>query len=76
MGSMEQIGKLLLVVGLAITVIGAFLWLLGKLRFGGLPGDIRYESDRVRVYFPIVTCIVVSGLLTLIFWLWQWIKRG
>ncbi|NLU22946.1 MAG: DUF2905 family protein, partial [Phycisphaerae bacterium] len=34
-----------------------------------------YESDHVRVYFPIVTCIVLSVVLTLVLWLWQWLGR-
>ncbi len=61
--------------GLALAVIGAIVWGLGRAGFHGLPGDVRYESSNVRVYFPIVTCIVLSVVLTALMWLWQWISR-
>ncbi len=63
---MTQVGKIILLVGLAVVALGAIVWVLGKLGFRGLPGDIRYESDKVKIYVPIVTCIVVSVVLTLI----------
>ncbi len=72
---MMETGKILLSLGLAIALIGALLWGLGRAGFHGLPGDVRYESRNVRVYFPIVTCIAVSILLTLGMWLWRWIRR-
>jgi hypothetical protein len=40
-----------------------------------LPGDINYQSNNVRVYFPIVTCLVISLILTLGSWLYRWIAR-
>jgi heme/copper-type cytochrome/quinol oxidase subunit 4 len=73
---MEQIGKLVLLAGAALVVVGGVLWILGRLGFGGLPGDIRYESDRVKVYFPVVTCLVVSIILSLIIWVWRRMTRG
>lgn len=71
---MTQIGRLMVVAGLALAGIGLVVWLLGRLGFRGLPGDVRYESEHVRVYFPIVTCIVLSVLLTAGFWLAGFIR--
>ena len=72
---MENAGKLVLFVGVALVVVGALLWLLGRAGFRGLPGDIRYETEHVRVYFPIVTSIVLSVVLTLGIWLWQRLRK-
>ena len=63
---MPQIGKIILLVGLALVALGAIVWVLGKLGFRGLPGDIRSESDKVKIYVPIVTCLVVSVVLTVV----------
>ena len=72
---MSDIGKLLIVCGLILALIGAVVLGLGKLGFRGLPGDIAYRSDHIRVYFPIVTCIVISVILTLASWIYRWIAR-
>ena len=72
---MIQMGKLFLVLGLGMTALGLILWLLGRAGIPGLPGDIRYESDKVKVYFPIVTCIVLSILLTGGMWLVHFIRN-
>lgn len=68
---MIPMGKLIIVLGVAMVIIGAAIWALGRLGFRGLPGDIRYESENVRFYFPIVSCIVLSVILTLGMWLWH-----
>jgi hypothetical protein len=72
---MTSAGKLLVVVGLLVAVAGLVVWALGRAGFRGLPGDIRYESGNVRFYFPVVTCIVLSVILTALMWLWQWMGR-
>jgi hypothetical protein len=68
---MTDLGKLLLLLGGVIVVIGAVLLLAGKLNLplGRLPGDIHYRGKNTTFYFPIVTCILVSVILSLIFWL-------
>ena len=68
---MTQMGKMIVVLGIVMVVIGVVIWALGRLGFRGLPGDIRYESENVRLYFPIVSCIILSIILTLGMWLWQ-----
>jgi len=63
----DLIGKLLVMAGLALTVIGGLIWLAsGKGRGGFLPGDIAVERGEFRFYFPLMTCLVVSLLLTLV----------
>ncbi|HWI59012.1 MAG TPA: DUF2905 domain-containing protein [Bacillota bacterium] len=67
---MSELGKMLVVIGLLIVVAGALLWSgLGKGWLGRLPGDIHYTKGNFTFYFPIVTCLLASLLLTLIFWL-------
>ncbi len=66
---------MLVMLGLGLVLAGAVVWGLGRIGFRGLPGDIRYESGNVRFYFPIVTCIILSLLLTGLSWLWQWLSR-
>ena len=64
---MRDLGRVLFVFGGVIAVIGILLWSgLGAGWLGRLPGDIRIERGSSTFYFPIVTCIVVSVLLTLI----------
>jgi hypothetical protein len=72
---MQNFGKAILLIGLLLIVVGAAIWGLGKAGFRGLPGDIVYKTDNVRIYFPIVTCLVLSALLTLLLWLWQWLSK-
>jgi hypothetical protein len=68
---MVDLGKLLLVVGGVIILVGAGMLLAGRfnLPLGRLPGDIVYRGKNSVFYFPIVTCIVISVVLSLIFWL-------
>ena len=62
-------GRTLVVVGLIVAAIGA-LMMLG-LPLGRLPGDIVVSRGRGTFYFPIVTCIVISVVLTLLLSLWR-----
>jgi Protein of unknown function (DUF2905) len=67
-------GKLLILCGVALIIIGA-LFLLGErvpwLRLGRLPGDFSWtnSSGSVRIYVPLMTMLLLSALVTLIFWL-------
>ena len=64
---MPEVGKLLVIVGAAIVVLGAVFWSgIGKGWFGQLPGDINYSKGNFNFHFPIVTCILLSILLTLV----------
>ena len=63
-------GWVLVVVGLVIAGIGLIWVLVPNLpRLGRLPGDIVIEKENSRFYFPIVTCIVISVVLSLVMWL-------
>lgn len=64
----QPLGKVLLVVGGALVLLGLVLYFGRGLGFlGRLPGDIRIERPNVRVYLPITTCVLLSLLLSLIF---------
>ena len=63
----RDLGKLLMIFGGLILLIGVGLWTgLAPRWLGRLPGDVRIERDNFGLYFPIVTCVVISILLTLI----------
>ena len=66
---MDSLGKNLVLIGLVIAAVGAALWLFGRSGGGLLPGDIVVEKKNVRFYFPIVTCLVISLVLSAIAWL-------
>jgi hypothetical protein len=67
---MNDLGKLLVAGGLVMAAIGALLWSgRGRGWLGRLPGDIHYARDNVSFHFPIVTCLLLSVLLSLIFWI-------
>ncbi|MGQ9619711.1 MAG: DUF2905 domain-containing protein [Bacteroidales bacterium] len=68
---MPQTGKILVIAGIILVVIGLILWLGGsKLTWiGHLPGDIRIEKENIRFYFPITTMIIVSLLFSFILWI-------
>jgi ABC-type tungstate transport system substrate-binding protein len=76
-GPARELGKLLLLFGVILAVAGALLMLGGKLpfRLGRLPGDIAYRGKNGSFYFPIVTCLLLSAGLTLLFWLVNWLRR-
>ena len=69
---MSELGKFLVIVGLLMAAVGAMLWMgIGKTWFGRLPGDIHYTKGNFQFYFPIVTCLLVSIVLTIILWLFK-----
>ena len=73
----RELGKLLLIFGIVIVVAGALLFFGAKLpfRLGRLPGDISYQGRNGSFYFPIVTCILLSAALTLLFWVVSYFRR-
>ena len=61
-----------MIFGLLIAAVGALLWSgIGKGWLGKLPGDIHFTKGNLSLYFPIITCIVVSLILTFILWLFR-----
>ena len=66
----QYIGKFLMLLGLIIAAIGGLLFFSGKIPLvGRLPGDIMIQRKNFTFYFPLATSILLSVILTLIFWL-------
>ena len=63
--------RALIILGIILIVIGVLWPWLQKMNLGRLPGDIVVEKENLKFYFPIVTSIIVSIVLTLIFWLFR-----
>ena len=59
--------KLLIILGIVILVIGLLYPYIKKLGLGQLPGDIMFKSGNSTFFFPIVTCVIISVVLTIIF---------
>jgi hypothetical protein len=69
---MSELGKLLVVVGLVIAAGGLLLWLgMGRTWLGQLPGDINYSRGNFTFHFPLMTCLLLSVILTVVVWLFR-----
>jgi hypothetical protein len=67
-----DLGKPLVAIGLAVAAVGAIIWSgLGRSWFGRLPGDIHVRRGNTEIYFPIVTCLLLSLVLSLLLWLFR-----
>jgi hypothetical protein len=63
--------RILVTLGIILVIVGvAWPW-LAKLGLGRLPGDIVIERENFRFYFPLATMIIVSVVLSLLFWLFR-----
>lgn len=72
MNPLSSLGKLLVIAGLVMAGIGILLILSPKIPWlGKLPGDILIKKDNFRFYFPITTCIIISIILTILFYLFR-----
>lgn len=75
-GMNQEIGKYLIIIGILIVGVGAALTFWGKIPFlGKLPGDIKIENENFTFYFPVVTSIILSVLLSLIFFLINYFRK-
>lgn len=74
---MNELGKALLGLGLLLTVIGAVLLVAGRvgLPLGRLPGDMAYRGKHVSVYFPLGTSILISIVLSILFYVFTHLRR-
>jgi hypothetical protein len=69
---MTEMGKFLVIAGLLLAALGAILWSgIGRNWLGRLPGDIHYSKGNFSFYFPLMTCLLASLLLTLVLWLFR-----
>jgi DUF2905 family protein len=77
MDPLRELGRSLLLLGGLLALLGALLYFGGKLplRLGRLPGDIVHRGEHTTFYFPIVTCLVLSLGLSLLFWLISYYRR-
>jgi hypothetical protein len=77
MDSARDLGKLFVACGLSLALVSVLLLAFGKLpfRLGRLPGDIVYKGSNSSFYFPVVTCILLSIVLTLILWVVNHFRR-
>jgi hypothetical protein len=77
MDPLRELGRALLVLGGLLVLVGAFFYLGAKLpfRLGRLPGDIVHKGEHTTFYFPIVTCVILSVGLTLLFWILSRFRR-
>ncbi|MGB8166347.1 MAG: DUF2905 family protein [Chthoniobacteraceae bacterium] len=67
---MQELGKLIFILGIGLTVVGAVVWKTGGLGgLGRLPGDIFIQRGGSTFSFPVVTCLLVSVVLSLVMWL-------
>ena len=67
MSDLSSLGKLVVMAGAALLVLGGLIWLAGRIpALGHLPGDIRLQRGNVSCFFPLTTMIIVSVLLTVI----------
>ena len=62
-------GRLLIILGIVLVVLGMLWPLIARLGLGRLPGDIVIERENFRLYIPIVTSLIVSIFLSVIIWL-------
>ena len=77
MDPLRELGRTLLMLGGLLVLVGGFFYLGGKLpfRLGRLPGDIVHKGQHTTFYFPIVTCLVLSVGLSLLFWMLSRFRR-
>jgi hypothetical protein len=69
---MQDVGKMMVVAGLLLAIAGALLWKFGGFGpVGRLPGDISVEKENFSFHFPIVTCLLLSLVLTAVMWLFR-----
>lgn len=69
---LSRLGQILIVLGLVLAGIGALLFVFGRIPgLGRLPGDIYYEGDGFSFYFPITTSLLLSVVLSLLFYLFN-----
>jgi hypothetical protein len=77
MDPLREIGKTLLVIGVVLVSVGVLLLFGARLpyRIGRLPGDVVIQGRNGSFYFPVVTCIIVSVLFTLLMWILNLFRR-
>jgi Protein of unknown function (DUF2905) len=77
MDPLREFGRALLILGGVSALVGASLYFGARLpfRLGRLPGDIVHRGEHTTFYFPIVTCLVISVVLSVLFWFFSNFRR-
>jgi hypothetical protein len=77
MDTHRELGRALFLLGGLLVLVGALLYFGGKLPFhlGRLPGDMIHRGEHTTFYFPIVSCVLISVGLSLLFWLISHFRR-
>jgi hypothetical protein len=77
MDPLRELGRALLILGGVVAIVGSLLYFGARLpfRLGRLPGDIIHRGEHTTFYFPIVTCLVVSVILSILFWIFSNLRR-
>jgi len=68
---MRDLGRMLILFGAVLVVVGLLLTVAGRIGLGRLPGDIVYRRGNFSFYFPLMTSILLSIVLSLLFWLFR-----
>ncbi len=68
---MQNTGKIIVIIGIIVIIVGLVIWLFGdKFNwFGNLPGDIKVKKENFSFYFPFVSMIILSIVISLVIWL-------
>jgi Protein of unknown function (DUF2905) len=71
MDPLRELGRALLILGAVSVIVGGLFYFGARLPFrpGRLPGDIIHRGEHSTFYFPIVTCLVISVILSILFWI-------
>ena len=69
---MNDLGRMLILIGAILIVAGIGVTVLGKIPgLGKLPGDILIKKENFSFYFPLTTCLLISAVISLILYLWN-----
>ncbi|MHC4423285.1 MAG: DUF2905 domain-containing protein [Planctomycetota bacterium] len=71
----QQLGKLMILTGIIIALLGGLIMISGRIGLFKLPGNFEFGSKNWRIYLPIASCIVISIVLTVILWLTNCFRR-
>ena len=71
----QSFAKILIILGIATALVGVIIYLSGRIGIGRLPGDIFIKKGSFMFYFPLVTCIIISLVLTLLFNLFRLFRK-
>ncbi|MCI0500027.1 MAG: DUF2905 domain-containing protein [Planctomycetales bacterium] len=71
----QQLAKWLIGLGLGLVAVGILVFGLSKLGFFRLPGDLSFGGKNWRFFFPVTTCVLISLVMTFLFWLVRYFGR-